>query len=136
MFMTRFSVVQGLATTGAILLAAPYLPGLFTPDAAIRGHLASLMPQLAWQQLLVSLTLVMEALAIGGNQFQLLAAGTTISTIFSMGQLKQATTVVDIWSKGIVSLFVGRFITALVGIARVIQIQRRNVKDSETTELS
>jgi len=132
MFMTRFSVIQGFATTGAILLASPYLPKLFTQDLAIRGHLTSLMPQLAWQQLLVSLTLVSEALAIGGNQFQLLAIGTTISTIFSMNALKQATTVVDIWSKGIVSLFVGRLITALIGIARVMLIQRRKMKEAET----
>ena len=131
MFMTRFSVIQGFATTGVILLASPYLPKLFTQDLAIRGHLTSLMPQLAWQQLLVSLTLVAEALAIGGNQFQLLAIGTTISTIFSMSALKQATTVVDIWSKGIVSLFVGRFITALIGIARVLLIQRKKSKEAK-----
>ncbi len=124
-YMLRFSVLQGLATTGALLLVAPYLPKMFTADLAIRGHLASLMPHLAWQQLLVSLTLVMESLAIGGNQFQLLAFGTTLSTVFAMGQLRQATTVVDIWSKGIVSLFVGRLITALIGTLLVMRSQRK-----------
>lgn len=125
-YMTRFSVLQGLATTGAILLASPYLPKLFTADAAIQGHLAALMPQLAWQQLLVSLTLVSEALAIGGNQFQLLAVGTTFSTIVAMGQLKEATTVVDIWSRGIVSLFAGRLLTALIGIVLVLRKHKQD----------
>lgn len=124
-YMSRFSILQGLATTGALLLAAPYLPRMFTTDVAIRGHLTSLMPQLAWQQLLVSLTLVLESLAIGGNQFRLLAFGTTLSTIFAMGQLQQATTVVDIWSKGIVSLFVGRLVTALIGNIRVMRSQKK-----------
>mmetsp|Transcript_7418 Transcript_7418/g.11731 ORF Transcript_7418/g.11731 Transcript_7418/m.11731 type:complete len:212 (+) Transcript_7418:1-636(+) len=124
-YMLRFSALQGLATTAVILLASPFLPKMFTPDPIIRGHLVSLMPHLAWQQLLVSLTLVTESLAIGGNQFQLLAFGTTISTVLSMGQIQQATTVVDIWSRGIVSLFVGRLITALIGVLRVLHIQRK-----------
>jgi putative MATE family efflux protein len=127
-YMLRFSILQGLATTGALLLASPVLPKLFTPDLAIRGHLTSLMPHLAWQQLLVSLTLVTESLAIGGNQFQLLAFGTTVSTILAMSQLQQATTVVEIWSRGIVTLFVGRLITALIGTVRVMREQRQDKK--------
>ncbi|KAG7362188.1 MATE efflux family protein [Nitzschia inconspicua] len=132
-YMLRFSVVQGLATTGALLLASPILPKMFTPDLTIRGHLTSLMPHLAWQQLLVSLTLVTEALAIGGNQFQLLAFGTTVSTILAMFQLQQATTVVDIWSRGIVTLFVGRLVTALIGTIRVMRDQRRKEKTTAAT---
>jgi MATE family multidrug resistance protein len=132
-YMLRFSILQGLATTAAILLASPYLPNMFTSDVTIRGHLTSLMPQLAWQQLLVSLTLVTESLAIGGNQFQILAFGTTISTVLAMGQLQQATTVVDIWSKGIVTLFVGRLITALIGTFRVIQCQKKENQTKTAT---
>jgi MATE family multidrug resistance protein len=132
-YMFRFSILQGLATTGAILLASPYLPKMFTTDLVIRHHLVSLMPQLAWQQLLVSLTLVTESLAIGGNQFQLLAFGTTISTVLAMGQLQQATTVVDIWSKGIVTLFAGRLITALIGTLRVIRMQRKESRQTGST---
>jgi putative MATE family efflux protein len=66
-YMFRFAFAQGLATTGLLLVAGPFLPGVFTTDAAVRFHLHSLMPQLAWQQLLVSLTLVTESLAIGGS---------------------------------------------------------------------
>ncbi len=123
-YMTRFAFLQGLLTTGLILLSAPYLPSLFTSDQIIRGHLQSLMPQLAWQQLLVSLTLVTESLAIGGNQFRLLAFGTTISTGFAMWELQHATDVVSIWSKGIVTLFVGRLITAVIGTFKVLHEQR------------
>lgn len=129
-YMTRFSALQGLVTTGVLLVATPYLPTLFTTDLAIRGHLQSLMPQLAWQQVLVSFTLVAEALAIGGNRFGLLAVGTTLATILSVGQIKQATTVVDIWSRGIVTLFAGRFLTAILGVIQVIRDQKREIKDN------
>jgi MATE family multidrug resistance protein len=125
-YMLRFAFVQGLATTGLLLAVAPSVPKIFTPDPVIGGHLQSLMPLLAWQQLLVSLTLVTESLAIGGNQFQLLAIGTTISTVVAMWQLKQATSVVSIWSGGIVTLFVGRLITALIGTLRVLHRERKN----------
>jgi putative MATE family efflux protein len=123
-YMTRFACIQGLATTCLILLASPYLPNLFTSDQAIRGHLHSLMPQLAWQQLLVSLTLVTESLAVGGTQFKLLAFGTTISTVVAMWQLQHATDVVSIWAKGIVTLFVGRLITAAIGTLMVLYNER------------
>jgi MATE family multidrug resistance protein len=127
-YMARFSCIQGLATTGLILLSSPFLPGLFTSDEVIRGYLHSLMPQLAWQQLLVSLTLVFESLAIGGNQFQLLAFGTTLSTVAAMWQLHHATDVVAIWSKGIVTLFVGRLLTAMIGTLKVLHESKRASK--------
>ena len=125
-YMTKLATIQGLATTALVLLAAPVLPGLFTSDPSIRGHLHSLMPSLAWQQVLVSLTLVLESLAIGGNQFQLLAMGTTLSTLLSMWQLQQAKNVVSIWSRGIVALFLGRIVTAVIGIFRVLKDQRQH----------
>ena len=132
LYMIRFSFLQGLATTGALLLASPYLPKLFVPcDVVVQGHLKSLLPHLAWQQILVSLTLVIESLAIGGSQFRLLAIGTTFSTVFAIAQLRQATTVVDIWSRGIVSLFAGRLVTALIGVACVLRKCRKE-RDEET----
>jgi putative MATE family efflux protein len=129
-YMARFSFIQGIFTTGLIFLVSPYLPGMFTSDLGIRGHLHSLMPQLAWQQILVSLTLVAESLAIGGNQFQLVALGTTLSTVVSIWQLHHAEDVVAIWSKGIVSLFVGRLLTAIIGTLKVLQDSRREHSES------
>ena len=130
--MLRFSFLQGFATTGALLLASPYLPKLFVPtDLVVQGHLTSLLPHVAWQQLLVSLTLVTESLAIGGSQFRLLAIGTSFSTVLAVTQLRQATTVVDIWSRGIVSLFAGRLVTALIGAALVLQKSRRSTSNEK-----
>jgi Na+-driven multidrug efflux pump len=128
-YMGRVASIQGLIATGILLAAAPILPKLFTSDAIIGGHLRSLMPTLAWQQPLVSLTLVAESLAVGGNQFQLLAAGTTISTIFCMEQLREATSVVGIWSRGIVALFIGRLVTSIIAIWRVLR-DNRDKKES------
>jgi Na+-driven multidrug efflux pump len=124
-YMLRFAGLQGLITTLLLVAAAPFLPGVFTTDPQILHHLHTLMPQLAGQQLLVSMTLVTESLAIGGNQFKLLATGTTISTVLSMWQLKKATTVANIWSRGIVTLFVGRLITSLIGTLRVLYVQSK-----------
>lgn len=124
-YMVRLACIQGFATTGMLLLVSPFLPSIFTPDQMIQGHLESLMPQLAWQQILVSLTLVTESLAIGGNQFKLLAFGTTITTVLAMWQLREATNVVAIWSKGIVTLFMGRLLTAIIGTAKVLYEQRK-----------
>ncbi|KAL3941371.1 MAG: hypothetical protein SGBAC_004256 [Bacillariaceae sp.] len=123
-YMFKFAGVQGLVTTLILWGAAPFLPRIFTNDVEILNHLHALMPQVAWQQLLVSLTLVTEALAVGGNQFKLLATGTTISTVVSMWQLRQATDVATLWSRGIVSLFVGRLITALIGTFRTLRQQK------------
>jgi len=130
LYMLRFSFLQGLATTGTLLLASPYLPKIFASDVVVQGQLKLLLPHLAWQQVLVSLTLVTEGLAIGGSQFSLLAIGTTFSTLFAISQLRQATTVVDIWSRGIVSLFAGRLVTALIGVARVLRRCRKE-RDEE-----
>mmetsp|Transcript_42989 Transcript_42989/g.104077 ORF Transcript_42989/g.104077 Transcript_42989/m.104077 type:complete len:520 (-) Transcript_42989:663-2222(-) len=124
-YMFKFAGAQALVTTLLLWGAAPFLPRMFTTDVAILEHLHTLMPQVAWQQLLVSMTLVTESLAVGGNQFKLLATGTTISTVISMWQLRQATDVATIWSRGIVSLFIGRLITALLGTFRTLRQQKQ-----------
>jgi Na+-driven multidrug efflux pump len=118
-YMTAFAALQGVLSTAAILLAGNAVPRIFTPDPVIRAHLVQLMPHLAFQQILVSVTLVMESLVIGANEFNLLAIGTSISTLFALRELQQATTVVGIWSRGIVMLFAGRLLTAVIGVARI-----------------
>ena len=111
------------------------VPYVFTSDMAIRKHLISLMPTLAWQQLLVSMTLVIEGLAVGGHQFKIMAFGTTISTVLAMSQLQHATDIVSIWAKGINTLFAGRLITALIATWRVSHLaakKRDATKESGT----
>ncbi|VEU40202.1 unnamed protein product [Pseudo-nitzschia multistriata] len=126
-YMLRFSVLQGIAATAVLLLAAPFLPGCFVPAAAggssrvVRDRLVELLPHVALQQLLVGPTLVAEALAAGGGRFGLLAAGTACATGAALWQLGRATTVATIWSRGIVTLFAGRLLTALVGTALVLR---------------
>lgn len=120
-YMLRLSIIQGLVVTGLFLLITPFLPGWFVPnDPIVRRHLQKLLPHVALQQLLVSTTLICESLAVAGQQFKLLALGTTISTILSVIQIRSATTIVSVWSKGIVTLFVGRLITAGIGTFRIL----------------
>ena len=132
-YMLKVSVLQGLVVTCGFLVVSPYLPGWFVPDDAIvRGHLHRLLPHVAGQQLLVSLTLVLESLAVGGKQFRTLAVGTALSTVLSVFQIRSATTVVGVWSRGIVGLFAGRLVTAVIGTWKVLlQSKKRQKKEEE-----
>mmetsp|Transcript_14881 Transcript_14881/g.30449 ORF Transcript_14881/g.30449 Transcript_14881/m.30449 type:complete len:225 (-) Transcript_14881:267-941(-) len=133
-YMLRFSVLQGMVATAVLLLAAPFIPGCFVPgngagSEVVRAQLIRLLPHVALQQLLVGPTLVAEALAAGGGRFGLLALGTGGATLVAFWQLQQATTVASIWSRGIVSLFVGRLLTALVGTALVLRECKREAEE-------
>jgi MATE family multidrug resistance protein len=118
-YMTKFAVAQGVASTMLISVLGTFVPELFTKDVVIQRFLHQLMPHLAAQQVLISLTFVLESMAAGANQFNLLAAGTTLSTLLSVLLLKGATDVTSIWSRGIVTLFLGRFLTSAVAVMRV-----------------
>jgi Na+-driven multidrug efflux pump len=118
-YMTKFAVAQGVASTMLIYVLGTFVPELFTKDVVIQRFLHQLMPHLAAQQVLISLTFVLESMAAGANQFNLLAAGTTLSTLLSVLLLKGATDVTSIWSRGIVTLFLGRFLTSVVAVMRV-----------------
>jgi len=127
-YFGRVSLFQG-ATVCALWLGCLgrfVVPFVFTSDLVIRQHLISLMPTLASQLILVSMTLVAEALAVGGQQFRILAFGTTISTVLAMAQLQHATSIVTIWGRGINALFAGRLVTALVATFRVSQLARKD----------
>ena len=100
----------------AIFGLGQFAPSIFTTDPAILSHLKDIIPILAWQQILISLTLVTESLAIGASKFNLIAIGTSISTLLAIKILAGAKSVVEIWSGGIVALFVGRLITACIGV--------------------
>ena len=115
-YMFKFAIAQGILSTIAIFGLGQFAPSVFTTDPAIRTHLKDIIPHLAWQQILISLTLVTESLAIGASKFNLIAIGTAISTLVAIKILACAKSVVDIWSGGIVALFVGRLITACIGV--------------------
>lgn len=132
-YMLKVSFLQGLMVTCAFLWMTPHLPGWFVADdLVVQGHLRNLLPHVAGQMLLVSLTLVIESLAVGGKQFRTLAVGTALSTVWSMSQIQGATTVVGIWSRGIVGLFAGRLVTACVGTWKVLRESHRASSHSQT----
>jgi Na+-driven multidrug efflux pump len=135
-YMVQFAVLQGLVSMAVVKGMAVWVPGIFTPDPIIQGHLFKLIPCLAWQQVLVSLTLVVESLAVGANQFQTLALGTTAATVVSIWQLFQQTSVEGIWNSGIVTLFAGRLLTASYACARAQFLLRRQVDLDEANAAS
>jgi hypothetical protein len=58
-------------------------------------------------------------IAAGAIQFNLLAGDATFSTLCTMLLLKGATDVTSIWSRGIVTLYLGRFMTSVIAVVRV-----------------
>jgi putative MATE family efflux protein len=122
-YMLRVALLQGIVSMLVVDAVNFAIPQLFTKDVAIQRHLHQIMPHLAWQQILVSLTLVTESLAVGATQFGILATGTAFSTIIAMWQISKQTTVEGIWSFGIVSLFAGRLLTATLGCLNAFRNQ-------------
>ena len=99
MYMMKVSIIQGLIGSLAILLLRQAAPGfILTHDPVVRQNLLKLLPHIATQMALVSVTLVAEALAIGGGRFKWLAGGTTVSSIIAIIKLRAATDLVDIWN--------------------------------------
>lgn len=116
-YMMTASLIQGLIVSAAVLLLYKLKPSfILTNDPAVRTNLLRLFPHLSAQMTLVSTTLVAEALTVGGGRFKWLAFGTTTSSLVAMTRLRLSTSLVGIWSGGIVSLFLGRLVTALLAI--------------------
>jgi putative MATE family efflux protein len=133
-YMLLFAVGQGLASMVFVNAIDALVPRLFTPDPIIQGHLHLLMRPLAFQQLLVSLTLVVESLAVGANQFRVLAGGTALATVFCVWNIAQQTTVTGIWSQGITILFAGRLVTAVVACVRARSVLFQKYKKQQKEE--
>jgi putative MATE family efflux protein len=115
-FMWKSASAQGLLSTVLLWVVGPLLPQCFTSDPILQQHIGVLIPHLAMQQLLISLTLVNESLIAGGQKFTWLAFGTVISTMVAISAMHAATSVEQIWNRGITLLFVGRLVSAVLGL--------------------
>jgi len=134
-YMMTASILQGLVASAAILILYKLQPSfILTNDPAVRTNLLRLFPHLSAQMALVSATLVAEALTVGGGRFKWLAFGTTLSSLVAMARLRLSTSLIDIWSGGIVSLFLGRLITAVLAVLDMNSyIPRRQAVAAEGT---
>lgn len=70
-YMISVATVQGFIITIIIAALGHHVPSFFTKDEAVIAQLKALMPVLSMQQVLISLTFVLESLAAGGSQFLL-----------------------------------------------------------------
>jgi len=115
-YMVTVALAQGVLV--AILMAgmSPYVPAMYTNDSGVITQLKTLLPILTAQQVLISLTFVMEALAAGGSQFQFLGIGTALSAMAAVYLMKGATSINQIWTGGILAMFVGRLAGASLGV--------------------
>jgi Na+-driven multidrug efflux pump len=118
-YMIQYAIAQGLVVSALVASLARVIATVFTQDPTIRALLLQIMPYMALQQTLVSLCLVLEGLAIGGNQFRFMASGTLVATCFAIRQLSRATSAVQIWSNAVTVFFSIRLFNAIVGVMRV-----------------
>jgi Na+-driven multidrug efflux pump len=134
-YMIKIATAQGVLSMLILFALGPFVPAVFTSDLAIRHHVSRLMPHMAIQQVLISLTLVVEALAAGGQQFSLLAWGTLASTVLSVQQIQISGSVEEIWFRGINLLFCGRLATALLGVLRInTSFGRKRISKDESKD--
>jgi len=117
--MTSIAIIQGIIIALIIAGLTPYVPSFFTSDEAVISQLKILLPVLSIQQVLISLTFVAEALAAGGSQFALLGVGTALSALAAISLMANATSVLEIWTRGILAMFLGRFAAAGIGVLNV-----------------
>ena len=115
-YMLKASIFQSAVCSLLLYLLRGFVPTVFSKDPLVLEQLQRLMPVLAAFQPLVSVTLVLESLVVGGNCFTLLAVGTALATVVSMAILKKAKSVVSLWMYGLTGLFIGRLFTAVIGV--------------------
>jgi Na+-driven multidrug efflux pump len=131
-YMIQYAIAQGLVVSALVASLARVVATVFTQDPTIRALLLQIMPYMAMQQTLVSLCLVLEGLAIGGNQFRFMASGTVVATCFAMRQLARATSAVEIWSNAVTVFFSIRLLNAIIGVMRVHwKLRRKNNEQSQ-----
>ena len=118
-FMLSTAIIQGVVIMLIIAGLSPYVPSFFTKDIEVIAQLKTLMPVLSLQQVLISLTFVGEALAAGGSQFSLLGIGTALSALTAVTLMRRATSVLQIWTGGVLAMFLGRCSAAALGILNV-----------------
>lgn len=123
LFVMKCTALISCASAGALKLLEPFVVKFFTIDESVRSLLLTTLPSITAMQPLITCTLLVEGLAIGGRRFNVLAAGTVLSTWLSMRSISSATSLRAIWNKGIIYLFVGRLATALIA---VFTMRRRN----------
>ena len=133
-YMMKFALTQGLAFSALVAGIGKFVPSVFTSDPTVMAYISRCLPYLAFQQTLVSLCLVLEGLAAGGNQFKFLASGTAAATAAGFWQMTKATSVIDIWASAVNVFFGLRTVNALIGVIRVhLDIGRRHAVRRKST---
>ncbi|KAG7350489.1 MATE efflux family protein [Nitzschia inconspicua] len=133
-YMVKYALVQGLVFSAIVAGIGRLVPGVFTSDPTVTSYIAQCLPHLAVQQTIVSICLVLEGLAIGGNQFKFTAGGTAVSTAVGLWQMFQATSVVDIWARAVNTFFAMRLLFAVIGVVRVHQMGLKSYEQEKTKE--
>jgi len=134
-YQAKLAIGQGVGATVLIAtILAPLVPATMGTDKMVQYHLQQLLPTLALQQILVSCTMVTEALAAATQQFTFLAVGTVLATVLSIWQLQTPTSVTGLWNKGIVTLFLGRWVTASLALWSALRVKKRETTSNQAMD--
>ena len=120
--------MRSLVSSLALYLLHTPVSSAFSSDARVGSLLKSILPIIAYTNPLVVFTLLTEGVAIGGQRFKTLAAGTVLSMGAAMWSLARCDNLSSIWGVGIQVLFVGRFVTALVAVAGMLRSEQAEKK--------
>jgi len=119
-YMGKYGLFQGLGVGALVAAVGRFLPSIFTSDPVVQAMIGDLVPFMAIQQVLVSITLCVEGMVLGDPaQFRFMGIGTTLATLVGMRQLAVSTSVLGIWANAMNAFFVARLVNASIGLVRL-----------------
>jgi Na+-driven multidrug efflux pump len=111
--MPKYGLLQGVAFSAVVAGIETFVPGVFTSDATIQSLQFQSLPHVAFQQTLINPALILEGLAISGNDFRCMAAVMAVATAAGVYKMLHTNSVTAIWFTA-VNTFVGaRFLDGL-----------------------
>ncbi|GMI48275.1 hypothetical protein TrCOL_g8995 [Triparma columacea] len=112
-YTCKLAIVVGVGCSLCLKVLEPVILGVFTNDVKVRLALKGIMKPIVLIQPLITATLMLEGMAIGGGKYKTLAIGNVASTVWSIGVINRSQGLGEVWGKGIVALFLGRLGTAV-----------------------
>lgn len=85
--LVGIGTMAGIGLAALVLLASPFLPGLFTPDPAVREAIRSVLPQLALIQILGGAVFAWDGIVMGVTDFRWAMYATALPAAVVTGML-------------------------------------------------
>jgi len=96
-FTLKLAAFVGGICSFSLWILRPVILSVFTNDWKVKAALGKILPSIVRMQPLITATLLMEGMAIGGGKYKTLAVGNVGATIWSMGIIRRAATLGEVW---------------------------------------